>query len=162
MWGACFLKYPMQCMSYKAVAVCAFTFRAALWGSWGEHRAHSYSRTAILRHHAAYPWYTTVRVILDDPDYKDWFVGFVPGGSFKNGSWFSSPCDANNKTLCSDRYHAQARVVLPLNSFYSLLRHVPRLCLTLLHPPHPPRRSNRLPTPTATATATRPPATAAR
>jgi hypothetical protein len=57
----------------------------------------------------AYPWYTTVRVILDDPEYKDWFVGFKPGGSYPNGSYYSDPCDANNRTLCSDRYHNQVK-----------------------------------------------------
>ena len=89
----------------------------------------------------AYPWYTTVRVILDDPAYADWFTSFVPGGSYPNGTWYvggricgkrllyprrtaypynltllapplffyrySDPCDANNRTLCSTRYHNQ-------------------------------------------------------
>ena len=26
----------------------------------------------------AYPWYTTVRTILDDPAYSDWFIKFKP------------------------------------------------------------------------------------
>ena len=55
----------------------------------------------------AYPWYTSVRIILEDIRYKDWFVAFKPGGSEPGGKWFSDPCDANNRTLCSDRYHNQ-------------------------------------------------------
>ncbi len=51
----------------------------------------------------AYNWYSSVRVILDDPAYKDWFTAFTPGGSKPGGSWYSDPCDANNRTLCSTR-----------------------------------------------------------
>jgi hypothetical protein len=38
---------------------------------------------------------------------SDWFTSFVPGGSYPNGTWYSDPCDANNRTLCSTRYHNQ-------------------------------------------------------
>jgi len=55
----------------------------------------------------AYPWYTSVRTILEDPAYSDWFSSFKPGGSKPGGGWYSDPCDANNRTLCSDRYHNQ-------------------------------------------------------
>jgi hypothetical protein len=55
----------------------------------------------------AYPWYTSVRTILEDPAYQDWFSAFTPGGSKPGGGWYSDPCDANNRTLCSDRYHNQ-------------------------------------------------------
>jgi hypothetical protein len=55
----------------------------------------------------AYPWYTSVRVILEDPAYKDWFTTFTPGGSKPGGGWYSDPCDANNRTLCSNAYHNQ-------------------------------------------------------
>ena len=59
----------------------------------------------------AYPWYTSVRVLLEDPKYQDWFAAFKPGGSEPGGKWYSDPCDANNRTLCSDRYHNQVRGV---------------------------------------------------
>ena len=55
----------------------------------------------------AYPWYTSVRVILEDPKYQDWFVSFKPGGSKPDGTWYSEQCDANLKSVCSDRYHNQ-------------------------------------------------------
>jgi hypothetical protein len=48
-----------------------------------------------------------VRTILEDPAFQDWFVPFVPGGSKPDGTWYSDPCDANNRTYCSDRYHNQ-------------------------------------------------------
>jgi hypothetical protein len=48
-----------------------------------------------------------VRVILEDPKYQDWFVSFKPGGSKPDGTWYSEQCDANLKSVCSDRYHNQ-------------------------------------------------------
>jgi hypothetical protein len=51
--------------------------------------------------------YTSVRVILEDPKYQDWFVSFKPGGSKPDGTWYSEQCDANLKSVCSDRYHNQ-------------------------------------------------------
>jgi len=51
----------------------------------------------------AYPWYTSVRVILEDPAYSDWFMKFKPVGP-----WYSSKCDTNyDPPLCSDLYHNQ-------------------------------------------------------
>eukprot|EP01051_Picozoa_sp_SAG22_P014976 SAG22_NODE_1895_length_3366_cov_3.131007_2_plen_304_part_00 len=51
----------------------------------------------------AYPWYTSVRTILDDPAYSDWFVKFK-----EEGPWFSPKCDNNFKPpKCSDYYHMQ-------------------------------------------------------
>jgi hypothetical protein len=51
----------------------------------------------------AYPWYTSVRTILDDPAYSDWFIKFKP-----MGPWFSPKCDKNfNPPKCSDNYHMQ-------------------------------------------------------
>jgi hypothetical protein len=50
-----------------------------------------------------YPWYTTVRTILEDPAYADWFIKFKP-----DGPWYSSKCDNNyDPPLCSDFYHSQ-------------------------------------------------------
>lgn len=40
----------------------------------------------------AYPWYTSVRTILDDPAYKPWFIQFKP-----EGPWYSPKCDDNYK-----------------------------------------------------------------
>ena len=55
----------------------------------------------------AYPWYTSVRTIMEDPAYVDWFTSFTPGGSKPGGGWYSDPCDENNRTLCSQLYHNQ-------------------------------------------------------
>jgi len=49
----------------------------------------------------AYPWYTSVRTILDDPAYAPWFVMFKP-----EGPWYSPKCD-NNSGKCSQYYHMQ-------------------------------------------------------
>jgi hypothetical protein len=49
----------------------------------------------------AYPWYTSVRTILDDPAYADWFVDFKP-----EGPWHAAKCDSNfNPPKCSNHYH---------------------------------------------------------
>ena len=51
----------------------------------------------------AYPWYTSVRLTLEDPAYADWYLKFKP-----QGPWYSSKCDNNyNPPLCSDYYHNQ-------------------------------------------------------
>ena len=44
----------------------------------------------------AYPWYTSVRTILDDPAYSAWFIKFKPVGP-----WYSPKCDNNyDPPLC--------------------------------------------------------------
>ena len=49
----------------------------------------------------AYPWYTSVRKLLDDPAYAPWFINFKP-----KGPWFSPKCDNNfDPPKCSDLYH---------------------------------------------------------
>jgi hypothetical protein len=51
----------------------------------------------------AYPWYTSVRTILDDPAYSDWFVKFK-----KDGPWNQPKCDNNySPPKCSDYFHMQ-------------------------------------------------------
>ena len=51
----------------------------------------------------AYPWYTSVRTILDDPAYAAWFIDFKP-----EGPWRSPKCDNNfSPPKCSDHYHMQ-------------------------------------------------------
>jgi len=50
-----------------------------------------------------YPWYTSVRRILEDPAYDDWWMHFKP-----EGPWASKKCDDNyDPPLCSDKYHSQ-------------------------------------------------------
>ena len=50
-----------------------------------------------------YPWYTSVRRILEDPAYDDWWMHFKPSGPY-----FSKKCDDNyDPPLCSDKYHSQ-------------------------------------------------------
>lgn len=50
-----------------------------------------------------YPWYTSVRKILEDPAYEAWWMKFKP-----QGPWYSKKCDANyDPPLCSDLYHSQ-------------------------------------------------------
>eukprot|EP00928_Gymnodinium_smaydae_P014621 TRINITY_DN15384_c0_g1_i5.p1 TRINITY_DN15384_c0_g1~~TRINITY_DN15384_c0_g1_i5.p1 ORF type:complete len:405 (+),score=26.89 TRINITY_DN15384_c0_g1_i5:232-1446(+) len=51
----------------------------------------------------AYPWFTDVRRILEDPAYQDWFIRFKP-----EGPWYSPKCDDHyDPPLCSDLYHSQ-------------------------------------------------------
>jgi hypothetical protein len=51
----------------------------------------------------AYPWYTSVRRILDDPAYASWFINFKA-----TGPWKAPKCDNNFKPpKCSDHYHMQ-------------------------------------------------------
>jgi hypothetical protein len=78
----------------------------------------------------AYPWYTSVRTILDDPAYEPWFLKFKPQGpwsvfvvtspqrsiqilTFIFRTWmpttrYSPKCDNNyDPPRCSDYYHMQ-------------------------------------------------------
>lgn len=50
----------------------------------------------------AYPWYTDVRLLLEDPKYAPWFMLF--NGT---GPWYSKKCDSALPDLCSDFYHSQ-------------------------------------------------------
>jgi len=51
----------------------------------------------------AYPWYTSVRTILDDDAYSDWFIKFK-----EEGPWYSPKCDNNyDPPKCSDYFHMQ-------------------------------------------------------
>lgn len=51
----------------------------------------------------ALPWYTSIRVKLQDPDYAPWFLRFSGAGGYH-----VPQCDANyNPPLCSDFYHDQ-------------------------------------------------------
>ena len=51
----------------------------------------------------AYPWYTTVRRILDDPMYAPWFIMFS-----QTGPWTSPKCDNfYSPPLCTEFFHTQ-------------------------------------------------------
>lgn len=51
----------------------------------------------------AYPWYTSVRTILEDPAYAPWFINFKPAGP-----WQNPKCDNNyDPPLCSNYFHMQ-------------------------------------------------------
>ena len=57
----------------------------------------------------AYPWFTEVRKILDDPAYEPWFLMF--SGS---GPWTSPNCDKNfDPPLCTKYFHTQMDTPLP-------------------------------------------------
>jgi hypothetical protein len=54
----------------------------------------------------AYPWYTSVRTLLDDPAYAPWFINFKT-----EGPWYSPKCDNNfTPPKCSDHYHMQVQL----------------------------------------------------
>jgi hypothetical protein len=58
----------------------------------------------------ALPWYTSVRLTLEDPAYAPWFLTFKPGGFFPNGSYHVPTCDDNyHPPLCSKYYHDQSQ-----------------------------------------------------
>lgn len=53
-----------------------------------------------------YPWYESVQMLLNDPEYSPWFIKFVPGGSKPDHSYYVPTCDDNyDPPLCSDYYH---------------------------------------------------------
>jgi hypothetical protein len=55
-------------------------------------------------------WFSSIRTILDDPDYAPWFLKFVPGGVLPNGTWHVPACDNNFKPpKCSALYHDQVQ-----------------------------------------------------
>ena len=83
-----------------------WVYRGSMWAyPWYAHSTHKDKETAHTQVRGRR--YTSVRVILEDPKYQDWFVSFKPGGSKPDGTWYSEQCDANLKSVCSDRYHNQ-------------------------------------------------------
>ena len=51
-----------------------------------------------------YPWYYEVRALLDDPEYRPWFIMF----NNQSGPSFSPMCDVNySPPLCTDYFHTQ-------------------------------------------------------
>ena len=66
------------------------------------------TRTFVYRNAIkALPWFTSVRVLLEDPAYAPWFLPFGP--KTVNGSgWHVPECDSNyDPPLCSVLYHDQ-------------------------------------------------------
>jgi len=56
----------------------------------------------------ALPWFTSVREKISDITYTDWFLKFIPGGYFPNGSYHVPACDTNyDPPICSNMYHDQ-------------------------------------------------------
>ena len=68
------------------------------------------TKSWIYRNSAyAYPWYNTVRFILDDEDYSPWFLKFKP-----NPPWYSPKCDVNyDPPKCTEYFHTQMDTPLP-------------------------------------------------
>ena len=61
-----------------------------------------------------YPWYNTVRFILDDPAYAPWFIKFAGPGP-----WVSPNCDNDySPPLCTDYFHTQMDTPLPRDGGY--------------------------------------------
>ena len=57
----------------------------------------------------AYPWYTSVRTLLDDDAYAPWFINFKPEDPTKgNKTWHSTKCDNNfSPPKCTEHFHMQ-------------------------------------------------------
>ena len=54
---------------------------------------HVRTTNAVLSKVYGYPWFSSVRQILDDPEYKPWFLMF----NSSKGSTYSPKCDDNYK-----------------------------------------------------------------
>jgi hypothetical protein len=60
-----------------------------------------------------YPWFTSVRTILDDPDYADWFLMFSGKGNYT-----SPACDHNyDPPKCTEYFHTQMDTPLPTTTW---------------------------------------------
>jgi hypothetical protein len=56
----------------------------------------------------ALPWFTEVRLALEDPAYAGFFLRFRPNGSLANASYHVPACDMTyDPPLCSEFYHDQ-------------------------------------------------------
>ena len=73
-----------------------------------------YTKVWIYRNMVyAYPWFSSVRKILDDPSYSPWFMMFSGKGNY------SSPaCDVNyDPPLCTKYFHTQMDTPLPTTTW---------------------------------------------
>jgi hypothetical protein len=73
-----------------------------------------YTKVWIYRNSVyAYPWFTSVRKILDDPAYSPWFLMFRG-----TGPWTSPNCDKNYQPpKCSKYFHTQMDTPLPTTTW---------------------------------------------
>ena len=73
-----------------------------------------YTRVWIYRNSVyGYPWFTSVRKILDDPDYAPWFIMFAG-----TGPWTSPNCDNNyHPPKCTKYFHTQMDTPTPTATF---------------------------------------------
>jgi len=73
-----------------------------------------YTKVYIYRNSVyAYPWFTSVRKILDDPVYSPWFMMF--NGT---GPWTSPNCDTNyDPPKCTRYFHTQMDTPLPTTTW---------------------------------------------
>ena len=71
----------------------------------------AYTKVWIYRNTVyGYPWFTSVRKLLDDPKYKPWFIMY--GNS--TGPFVSPPCDVDyDPPKCTDYFHTQMDTPLP-------------------------------------------------
>ena len=74
----------------------------------------SYTKVFIYRNSVyGYPWFTSVRKILDDPAYAPWFMKFAG-----KGPWSSPNCDLNyDPPKCTTYFHTQMDTPLPTAHF---------------------------------------------
>ena len=74
----------------------------------------SYTKVFIYRNSVyGYPWFTSVRKILDDPAYAPWFIKFAG-----RGPWSSPNCDSNyDPPKCTTYFHTQMDTPLPTAHF---------------------------------------------
>ena len=73
-----------------------------------------YKKVWIYRNSVyAYPWFSSVRRILDDPNYSAWFLKF--NGT---GPWTSPNCDKNyDPPKCTQYFHTQMDTPLPTTTW---------------------------------------------
>ena len=76
-----------------------------------------YTKVWIYRNTVyGYPWFTSVRKLLDDPAYMPWFLTFngTGPGWANNTKYHSPPCDDNySPPKCSRYFHTQMDTPLP-------------------------------------------------
>jgi hypothetical protein len=77
----------------------------------GDPSTKDYTKVGIYRNSVyGYPWFTSVRRILDAPEYAPWFI------KFDNASkpWSSPACDTNyDPPKCTDYFHSQLATPAP-------------------------------------------------
>ena len=79
----------------------------------------AYTKVWIYRNTVyGYPWFASVRKLLDDPAYRSWFIMFDDYPSRK-GNYTSPPCDDNyDPPKCTEYFHTQMDTPLPHKGGY--------------------------------------------